>query len=76
MGSLFLMSVDTACDVFDAFVMAEALSEQERIDILSKFVDNGRVTCMDTTLSKAEVIKQLSEHLNAVYISQKKEKSV
>lgn len=69
MTTLFLMSVDTACEVFDAFMMAEALSEEERIQVLVKFVDSGKVKCLDTSLSKEQVLKELQEHLKAVYIS-------
>lgn len=66
--AMFIMSVDTACDVYDAFIMAEALSEEERIKVLEKFVEDGRVTCMDSDLSKEETLKALQSHLSVIYI--------
>lgn len=65
---LFAMSAETACAVFEAFTMAEALSEEERINILMKFVDDGRVVSLATGVSKADVVKALVEHMRAIYI--------
>lgn len=60
----FIMSVDTACAVWEAFIMAEAVKEEERLDILAKLVVEGKVESMEINATKEEVMEELVKTFN------------
>jgi uncharacterized protein (DUF4213/DUF364 family) len=72
---MFLMTAQVACDVYDAFLMAEALSEEERIKVLMPFVESGKVEMLNSIGSKEDVVKALSEHFKVLRIEKKRRAS-
>lgn len=71
MALLFVMTPDIAEKVYEAFIMAEALSENERLAILRKFVDSGEVTAFNAPASKEEIVRQLAHHFNVYTINRR-----
>lgn len=72
MSCLFYMSADTACKVFEAFVMVEALNEKERLAVLAKFVEDGSVGAFNSAATTEEIVRQLAEHFHLLKIERKK----
>ena len=67
----FLMTAETACEVYDAFIMSEALSEKERVAILMKFVESGKVSTGATHASKEQLTEALMEHYKLFTVRRK-----
>lgn len=68
----FLMTAETACDIFDDFLMKEAISEEERVAIITKYVETGKVQAVSGSTTKEQLIAELSKHYSVLDVKRNK----
>ena len=70
--NLFLMTVDSACEFYDACLMKEAVTEQERVAILMDMYKTGKISWAGRTdASKEEILSAMVEIANIYQIRKK-----
>jgi hypothetical protein len=71
---LFEMDCETALHLYEEMVKRGARTEEEKLEILLEFAEEGRLKrAFHTGRSKEQIIEDLAKHQNVLYVSPKQE---